>query len=177
VYDDLDEGKSKAEADPYDSAGRRATAEKAYDAANAAEDAGRLGDARRLLLEGWSHWKNWPTAYELANVSFRLDLSSEAIFYADFVLRSSKPLPEERDQAAKWKAQALARVAHLRVTAVPHGACIVIDGLNVGNAPLAGPVLVNPGKHRVQARHHGAAAVSEVSLKEGATAEVTLTAK
>ncbi|WP_437781598.1 PEGA domain-containing protein [Sorangium sp. So ce1097] len=63
----------------------------------------------------------------------------------------------------------------LKVSVTVAGAEVLVDGKNVGRAPLEGEVFVDPGEHRVEARHLDYEPASQtVSVAKGGMAEVKL---
>jgi hypothetical protein len=67
-------------------------------------------------------------------------------------------------------------VAALTIEVNVAGAEVLIDGVSAGTSPLADAVFVEPGAHRVEAKHEGYAdGVNVVQGAQGATLPVTLT--
>jgi len=142
-------------------AGRKADAEKRWEAAWSA------------FREGWSHFKNPHIAFGLAKTAMSLGRPSEALYYIAFVLRSPGFPEDQRAEANRWKTKAEGEISWLDVHAEP-GSCVTLGGLTVGLTPLGSPVVVDPGKYRVEVRHQGKRKSEEVTTTKGAVARVTL---
>jgi hypothetical protein len=80
--------------------------------------------------------------------------------------------PERKAEVAAEVARLGQEVALLRIEVDEAGASVAVDGVAVGRAPLAKPVTVNPGKHRVTVRGTRSDA-REVDLAKGATVALT----
>lgn len=66
-------------------------------------------------------------------------------------------------------------LATLTLTATPAGAEVFVDGVRRGVVPLAAPLELEPGRHRVEVRHPGHhTAVREIPVDAGARIELAL---
>lgn len=75
---------------------------------------------------------------------------------------------DRRASVERELADLQSRVARIRVEASVAGAAISLDDVGVGAAPLAEPLVVNPGRHRVAARvGDGTPVVEQVSVVGG----------
>ncbi|MCS6914975.1 MAG: PEGA domain-containing protein [Myxococcales bacterium] len=97
---------------------------------------------------------------------------------ADYVEKlppSEPPEPGQPDAAEvdRLRGRLRAQVASLRVLADEPGALVLVDGRQLGRTPLAGPVEVDPGRHRIEARGTRLAA-AELTLSPGEQREVRL---
>ncbi|CAN90793.1 hypothetical protein predicted by Glimmer/Critica [Sorangium cellulosum So ce56] len=128
-----------------------------------------------------SAWELNPTfdvAYNLGNTKYQLKKHKEAAQYLSFALRNwplMKAAAKLKTTAEQRYSESRAQVGALVVTAGVPGAEVLVDGHVVGKAPLEGEVFVDPGEHRVEARHLDYEQASQtVSVAKGGTAEVKL---
>ncbi len=126
-------------------------------------------------------WELNPTfdvAYNLGNTEYQLKKHKEAATYLSFALRHwplLKGVAKLKPNAEQWLAESRAQVGALKVSVSVAGAEVLVDGKGVGRAPLEGEVFVDPGEHRVEARHLDYEPASQtVGVAKGATAEVKL---
>lgn len=185
LYDEFLEDKSKDiyEEDPYDPGDPKEVARHAALQGLQAYKEMRWDKAYQAFSAAWERLKHPYNALKLAEVSINLGYWDDAIFFAVFVDKSTQAKTVDREKAKKWDAVAREKVARLGVIVVPDGACITVDGLSVGNAPLSKKlplvqspeILVRPGTHRLKALFHGKVDEKVVTIEEGKTAEVTLT--
>jgi len=154
------------------------------------EDAKRLSDEGQKAANG----KQWAKAREafaeayrlapqpsralaLARVELMLGKFRDAAEHFGVGLREAKDLSAaQRREAEASLAKCVAKVGALVIKVEPAGAEVFIDGASVGTAPLPGPVYVEPGSHRVEAKLDGKQPVSErVGIVAGASLDVEMT--
>ncbi|WP_438018184.1 PEGA domain-containing protein [Sorangium sp. So ce315] len=139
---------------------------------------GQYQDAEALLLMAWELNPTFDVAYNLGNTKYQLKKYKEAAQYLSFALRHwplLKGVAKLRPRAEQWLAESRAQVGALKVSVTVAGAEVLVDGKNVGRAPLEGEVFVDPGEHRVEAMHLDYEPSSQtVSVAKGGTAEVKL---
>ncbi|WP_437781588.1 PEGA domain-containing protein [Sorangium sp. So ce1097] len=139
---------------------------------------GQYQDAEALLLMAWELNPTFDVAYNLGNTEYKLKKYKEAAQYLSFALRHwplLKGVAKLRPRAEQWLAESRAQVGALKVSVTVAGAEVLVDGKNVGRAPLEGEVFVDPGEHRVEAMHLDYEPSSQtVSVAKGGTAEVKL---
>jgi hypothetical protein len=124
---------------------------------------GQWEKARSFLLGAWRLQQHWRIAPHLANVELKLGRMRDAAEHLSFFLREGKNLdPGDRKQAETLLARAQAKIGTVNVGGAPAGAEIRVDGELVGTAPLAGPIFVEPGTRRVEARAEGYATAERV---------------
>ncbi|WP_437976400.1 PEGA domain-containing protein [Sorangium sp. So ce295] len=135
-------------------------------------------DAEEALLVAWELNPTFDVAYNLGNTEYQLKKHKEAATYLSFALRHwplLKGVAKLKPNAEKWLAESRAQVGAVTVTISMAGAEVLVDGKSVGRAPLEGEVFVDPGEHRIEARHLDYEPASQtVSVAKGATAEVKL---
>ncbi|WP_437636424.1 PEGA domain-containing protein [Sorangium sp. So ce854] len=134
--------------------------------------------AEAELESAWELNPTFDVAYNLGNTAYQLKKHKEAAQYLSFALRHwplLKGVAKLRPRAEQWLAESRAQVGALKVSVTVAGAEVLVDGKNVGRAPLEGEVFVDPGEHRVEARHLDYGPSSQtVSVAKGGTAEVKL---
>ncbi|WP_438041678.1 PEGA domain-containing protein [Sorangium sp. So ce128] len=139
---------------------------------------GKYQEAEASLLVAWELNPTFDVAYNLGNTEYQLKKHREAAQYLSFALRHwplLKGVAKLKPNAEKWLAESRAQVGSLKVSVTVAGAEVLVDGKAVGKAPLEDEVFVDPGEHRVEARHLDYEPASQtVSVAKGATAEVKL---
>jgi PEGA domain len=117
------------------------------------------------------------TAADLGVVAYKLGKFPEAAKYLAFALRELPTGVAGEKRAAIERPLALAKreVATVRVTVVPNGAEITLDGVTVGEAPLDDPIFMSPGAHDVGASASGYSTRKEsVLAKKGESQSVSI---
>ncbi|WP_437297714.1 PEGA domain-containing protein [Sorangium sp. So ce426] len=139
---------------------------------------GKYQEAEAALLVAWELNPTFDVAYNLGNTEYKLQKHREAAQYLSFALRNwplLKAVAKLKPRAEQWLAESRAQVGALTVSVTVAGAEVLVDGKNVGRAPLEGEVFVDPGEHRVEARHPDYEPASQtVGVAKGGTAEVKL---
>jgi hypothetical protein len=114
-------------------------------------DKGEYENARAAFLQAYALRKHPAVLLNLAQSSLRSGHALEAARYFQQYLRESTSLsPAQRADAERGLADARQKLGRIEVTA-PSGANVTVDGDGVGTAPLADPVDVEPGSHKVKA--------------------------
>ncbi|WP_437590813.1 PEGA domain-containing protein [Sorangium sp. So ce1000] len=135
-------------------------------------------EAEAELESAWELGPTFDAAYNLGNTKYQLKKYREAATYLSFALRNwprLKTVAKLRPTAEQRLAESRAQVGAVTVTVSIAGAEVLVDGKAVGRAPLEGEVFVDPGEHRVEARHLDYEPASQtVSVAKGGTAEVKL---
>ncbi|CAN90791.1 hypothetical protein predicted by Glimmer/Critica [Sorangium cellulosum So ce56] len=135
-------------------------------------------EAEAELQSAWELNPTFDVAYNLGNTKYQLKKHKEAAQYLSFALRNwplMKAAAKLKTTAEQRYSESRAQVGALVVTAGVPGAEVLVDGHVVGKAPLEGEVFVDPGEHRVEARHLDYEQASQtVSVAKGGTAEVKL---
>ncbi|WP_438034851.1 PEGA domain-containing protein [Sorangium sp. So ce204] len=130
------------------------------------------------LESAWELNPTFDVAYNLGNTEYKLQKHREAAQYLSFALRNwplLKAVAKLKPRAEQRLAESRTQVGALTVSVTVAGAEVLVDGKNVGRAPLEGEVFVDPGEHRVEARHPDYEPASQtVGVAKGGTAEVKL---
>jgi PEGA domain-containing protein len=96
----------------------------------------------------------FPTAKATNNAAVclrRLERFPEALAMVESLLRDFPDLPDEARAAAAHEAADLGRrIGALAVSGGPPGAMLAVDDREVGSLPLAAPLRLNAGRHRVR---------------------------
>jgi hypothetical protein len=114
--------------------------------------------------------------YNIGLVYAAMGRPGEAVESLDRLLASPGTLSAERVAKARGvRDEQAARVARIEVTSTVAGAAIELDGIEIGKAPLPGPLAVPGGTHVVGAIASGYAPVrKEVTVAGRASARVAL---
>ncbi len=93
--------------------------------------------------------------YNIAQVAMVLNDHPKAICAFDGYLAHGKIPAKRKAEVQKELVKLRGRVAYLDIKANVDGAEIVLDDLEIGTSPIAKPVMVNAGRHRVTAKLAG----------------------
>jgi hypothetical protein len=141
---------------------------------------GAVDAARAEFQRAYELTKNWKILYNLATVSAQLhDFVGALRSFEAYLAQGGAQIPATRSaEVDKEIALLRSRVAKILVTTNVDGGEIFLDDELAGTAPLAAPLLVNPGKHKVSATAPGRnAATTHLTLAvgESGAAELELT--
>jgi tetratricopeptide (TPR) repeat protein len=138
------------------------------------------GDFRLALIEferAYALVPDYRVLYNIAQVNIQLGRYAEARrALEEYVNKAGAALPESRAAGVKDDLKMLAaRTAHLSVTSNAAGADIILNDTPVGTAPLAEPLLVDAGEHRVELRKAGyVSRIQQVKLAGGDASSITV---
>ncbi len=114
-------------------------------------DKGEFENARAAFLQAYALRKHPAVLLNLAQSSLRSGHTLEASKYLQQYLRESQSLsPAQKADAERGLLEARQKLGRIEILA-PAGAMLTVDGDGVGTAPLAEPVDVEPGAHKVKA--------------------------
>ncbi len=114
-----------------------------------AYDAGKYEQARVAFLETYALKKDPGVLLNLAFSSLKSGHALDAQkYFKQFLAGAPSTATKERAAASDGLKEADAALGHIEVTG-PAKAVVVVDGAEVGPAPLAEPVGVDPGEHTV----------------------------
>jgi hypothetical protein len=135
----------------------------------AAFQAGKLEEARQLLLEAWAVRQTYDVASSLAQIELELKRYADAAQHLDFCIRNFAPVESEQtlQQIRKAFADVKTRVGAINVSPNPGGAEIFVDNVRVGTSPLPATLFVEPGSHKLAAHLGGASAEQIVNAEAG----------
>lgn len=146
-------------------------------AGNRAFKEGKFAEAEKAYSEAFAIKKGYDIAGNLGAAQLAQGKLLEAAQHLAFTLRMF-PLtgePALRDQMQKAYDQCRQGVGAVRVNLAVRGATVLVDGVAVGEAPLADEVFLEPGDHVFEAKLEGyTGAPQHVSALKGASVEVTL---
>jgi hypothetical protein len=134
---------------------------------------GKLSEAYEKYLQAWRTAQAFDIACNLGGTASELSMNRDAAEYLDYCLRNYPASSRPESVAAEQRARAAfevvrAKVAAVNVRVTPPGAEVFVDGAPAGRAPLQGPVFVEAGPHRFEARHPGLESVTvDVNAKRG----------
>ncbi|RYE93362.1 MAG: PEGA domain-containing protein [Myxococcales bacterium] len=116
----------------------------------------REGDARAALVEfrrAYELLPNYRVLYNIGQVSYELqDYVTALRSFEEYLAGGGAEISKKRRAEVDRELEKLRpRVATAAVSASVEGAEVSVDDVPVGRAPLAEPLRLNPGKHRVTA--------------------------
>ncbi|MFO0762692.1 MAG: PEGA domain-containing protein [Byssovorax sp.] len=160
------------------SASADAEAAKWLSLGNKAFKEGKFDEAEKAYKQAFAVKKVYDIAGNLAMAEFAQGKTRDAAEHLAFALRSF-PItgdPATRDQMQKTYDQSRASVSAIKVSGLPKGAQVSVDGKPAGEAPLLDDVFVEPGKHTVKATLDGyKEASTTVDAPKGKSTPVSLT--
>lgn len=164
-----------AEEDPRVEAGRR------FDQGVAYVAEGRFEAALAEFLRAYEISGEWAVLYNLGQVSLSLGRNAEAhdTFRRYLAGGGTDVDPMRRAEVEDLLAGLEPRIARIAVEADVEGALVLVDGVERGRTPLAGPVVVEPGSHVVEVRDErlvGGRERREVILASGLVETVAVVA-
>lgn len=140
----------------------------------------KAGDLRGALAKLEEAYQVLPTPallWPLAELRLELSQPVEGLDalrrYRQEVAPSDMEQGQQEGDAQKLEGKLREKLAYLRPRARA-GATILVDGREVGRAPLADKVMVNPGSHRVNASDGSATVETVVEVQPGQEAAVAL---
>lgn len=138
------------------------------------------GDNQAALAEfrrAYALAPNYAVLYNIGQVQFQMQDYPGALGAFERYLQEggNRVPPARRAEVERDIAKLKSRVGFLEISANADGVEISIDDAPVGKSPLAKPVMVSAGKHRVTASRDGrVAAARVVEIASGDTVEVKL---
>lgn len=93
--------------------------------------------------------------FAIAEAETKLERWLDAIKHYQLIVKDDK-MPQAKKDAAKTKiGEISSNVVTLMMTVTPEGALVMVDGKEVGLAPLSDPVYLAPGEHTVAVTYNG----------------------
>lgn len=125
-----------------------------YRQAETAYAAGKVDEARQLLLEAWNIRQTYDVAAALGQAELELKQYRDAAEHLDFAVRNFAPLESQAalDGIKSDLRSAKSQVAEVRVVVSEPGATVSVNGSAVGRAPLAASIFLEPGTHAFGAK-------------------------
>lgn len=130
--------------------------------------------AYEAFLEAWKSKQHPQIALNLGRAELEIGKYRDAIEHLGYCVSHAEAGDPDAALARGWLTEAEKKVARLVITVDVAGAGVRVDDAVAGNAPLEGPVLVDPGKHVVQAALGERRVESAVSIETGASLKVEL---
>jgi hypothetical protein len=152
---------------------REAEAERLYADGQKAAQAERWTEARDRFREAFALTPHAQIAVQLGRAELSLGESASAAEHLAFFLRTATDASaSDRQTVQAMLDRARAKVAAVEVTVEPSGAEVRVEGREVGTAPLADPVFVEPGTRDVEAFGRGGSARATIEAAAGKTYRV-----
>jgi hypothetical protein len=147
-----------------------------YRQAEAAFAAGKIDEARRLLLEAWGVRQSYDVAAALGQAELELKLYRDAAEHLDFAVRNFAPLESEvaLDGVKNDLRAAKSQVAEVRIAVSEPGATVSVNGKAVGQSPLTASVFLDPGSHAFGARLAARTQDKRMALARGGSYDLQL---
>ncbi len=139
-------------------------------------DAKEYEKARAAFLQAYALKRHPAVLLNLAQSEVRSGHERDAAeHFAAYLREATDASPAEREAAEAGLATAKASVAEVKVTSAESGAEVFVDGTLAGTIPLAGPLFLEPGSHRVELRKGTQTSTRSVTAKAGEKSELNLT--
>jgi hypothetical protein len=118
------------------------------------------GEFRQAVIEFERSYKitsDYRVLYNIGQVRIQLGNYARAtVALNDYLKQGGDKISEDRRKAVEADLEMLAsRTGHMRIVVNQPGADIFIDDIIVGQSPLAEPVMLDAGEHKVTARKRG----------------------
>ena len=115
----------------------------------------RWAEAEAAFLAAWALNPTYDVAANLGQTQYHLGKLRDAAEHLDFALRHWPLIgkPEPRKLAEDRLAEVRGSVGALKLEVKAEHADLYVDGKLVGHSPMVGEVFVEPGAHKVEARH------------------------
>jgi hypothetical protein len=118
------------------------------------------GEFRQAVIEFERSYKitsDYRVLYNIGQVRIQLaNYARATVALRDYLKQGGDKISEDRRKAVEADLEMLAsRTGHMRIVVNQPGADIFIDDVIVGQSPLAEPVMLDAGEHRVSARKRG----------------------
>jgi len=155
----------------------RARSAELYEKGNALFDEQKYSEAEAAYQAAWDLRKSFDLAGNLGEVEMQLEQYRDAAEHFSYALREfpAGGKPEVREALTKRFEEARAQVGAVKITTNVGGAKIVVDGRDVGQAPLPDVVFVDPGTRVIEARLAGHDDVLRtVQVEKGSSQDVSL---
>lgn len=141
-------------------AGRRADAEKLAAAGELLFEAGKYRDALQQFLDAYALFE--PPKFIIPEVIWNIGRCYEELGDDESAIRYFEEF-HRLVKAPDYRSKAEAKIRYLRermqavltLDVEPDGATVVVDGREVGKAPLKSPIRLDPGEHEVGFTHKG----------------------
>jgi hypothetical protein len=130
--------------------------------------------ARLAFLQAYTLKPHPSVLLNLAQSELRADRPDDSANHFAEYLRSNPSGDAERQEAEGGFKAAKAKTGEITVGVEPSGAQVIVDGVDKGVAPLAGPVYVVPGTHTVEARSSEGRTSKSVVVGAGQATSLTL---
>ncbi len=154
----------------------RAAARAEFEQGSAAFAANSYESALQHFQEAYRLAPHPNVRLNIANCYDQLDRPIEALFHYElFLSESERPAAAQRREVDTAVRRLRTRVGSIALQVTPDGALITIDGSEQRRAPVAEPVRVVAGSHRIEVRLDGYQTETQtVEVAGGASARVAL---
>jgi hypothetical protein len=148
-----------------------------YGKGNKLYDEGKLAEAEAAYQAAWDLRKSFDLAGNLGDVELKLGQYRDAAEHFSYALKEfpAGGKPAVREELVRRFEEARKQVGSVKIGTSVGGAKIVVDGRDVGQAPLPEAVFVDPGTRVIEAKLEGYDdALATVNVEKGSSQEVSL---
>lgn len=148
-----------------------------YRQAETAFKAGKVEEARRLLLEAWGIRRTYDVAAALGQAELELKMYRDAAEHLDFAVQNFAPMESEGllDGTKNDLRTAKSEVVEARIKINEPHATVTANGRSIGESPLGASVFLEPGSYAFEATlGQDRKASKRMALQKGGTYDVEL---
>lgn len=142
-----------------------------------AASSGDWDDAYAEYAIAWSILHDWEIAGGIGKAAYKTKHYAESIQRLTLYLKeapSGKISAKERTEVEGWIADARKNTGQIVITGSTD-ADLLIDGEDAGKTPVADPIIVDPGKHKVELRKGAQGETKTAEITAGATVTLDFT--
>lgn len=158
---------------------RKKESQTLYEMAVKQAEAGDNAAALSSFRAAYDKFPSYRVLYNVGKTCARMgDAPCAVRSYEQYLRDGGAEVPAKRKKEVEGEIKALSRtLARLTITSNVAGAEVSIDDVVVGKTPLAGPVPIGGGSHKVTLVHEGTKVDKTITTVAGESASVTLDAK
>ncbi|HEX8951025.1 MAG TPA: tetratricopeptide repeat protein [Polyangia bacterium] len=136
---------------------------------------GRFADAAREFEEAYRLSGKAPLLYNVGKSYDGANDFARALDAYQRFLAAAPPTNPDRDFATRRVELLQSLVGKIALAGAVDGSALVLDGKSAGTTPLAAPLVVNPGRHKLELAHEGFATFrSAVDVPVGGSTQVAV---
>ena len=140
---------------------------------------GEWDDAYADYAIAWSIDPSWEIAAALGRAAYKTKHYAESIQRLQFYLReapAAKVSAKDRTEAEAFIQDAKSKTGLITIKG-PDGGDVLIDGTEVGKTPLAEPLIVDPGSHKIEVRRGAQGETKTAEIVAGGKIDLDFTPK
>ncbi len=158
---------------------RKKEAQTLFDMASKQAESGDTAAALSSFRASYDKFPSYRVLYNIGKMCGRMgDAPCAVRSYEQYLRDGGAEVPAKRKKELEAEIKALSRtLARLTVTSNVTGAEVSIDDVVVGKTPLAAPVPIGGGSHKIALVHEGAKVEKTITAVAGESASVSLDTK